>query len=148
MANKNFLKLQDNKNFKLTSLRSDILQILFDSNKAIGAYDILAKLKKQRPNAEPMTVYRVLDYLVKAKLAHRVESQNTFVCCSSLVEEKNHHKAILHICSSCGLSQEFEDKNIFLAIDKFAKANALEVDDTLLEIKGICNKCSTRKSSP
>lgn len=147
MTNKLLLKLQNNKNIKLTSLRYDVLQILFTSNKAIGAYDILAKLKKQRPNAEPMTVYRVLDYLVTAKLAHRIESQNTFVCCSSLIEENNHHKAILHICTSCGGSHEFEDKNVFLAIEKFAKENSLKIDDSLLEIKGICNKCLTRKKS-
>ena len=129
------------KNIKLTELRKDILSILYRKNKPMGAYDILDTLKKKRPNAEPPTVYRVLEFLVDAKLVHRVESQNTYVCCSSILKEKTQHKAILLSCKVCHQSFEFEDDGVFLSIDKFAKKHKLEVDDALIEIKGVCADC-------
>lgn len=129
------------KTIKLTELRKDILSILYRKKKPMGAYEILAALKKKRPNAEPPTVYRVLEFLVDAKLVHRVESQNSYVCCSSLLKEKSQHKAILLYCKKCHQSFEFEDKSIFISIDTFAKKHKLDIDDALIEIKGVCESC-------
>ena len=58
---------------RLTPLRQDILDILRANNKPLGAYEILEKLKHKRPNAEPPTVYRVLDFLIDSKCVHRIE---------------------------------------------------------------------------
>lgn len=125
---------------KLTDLRKDILSILYQKNKPMGAYEILDKLKKKRPNAEPPTVYRVLDFLVHADLVHKIESQNTYVCCSG-VNEKAQHKTVLLFCKNCQNSFEYEDHDVLLSIKKFTKKHAIKVDDTLIEIKGLCREC-------
>jgi len=131
------------KSVTLTPLRQDILSILAANHKPMGAYDILNKLKKKRPNAEPPTVYRVLEFLIEAKMIHRIEAQNAYVCCAHLSQDKNLHKTILLICKNCNKSFEFEDKNIFDAINKFAKKNSVEIDDTLIEMKGLCENCAS-----
>ncbi len=124
----------------LTPLRQDILAILRSNSKPLGAYDILNRLKKKRPNAEPPTVYRVLDFLITAKFIHRIEAQNTYVCCSHPSDEDS-HKTLLFLCKNCDKSFEFEDKIIFDSINKFSKKYKLEVDDALIEIKGLCQDC-------
>lgn len=130
-----------NKNIKLTELRKDILTILSVKNKPMGAYDILEKLKEKRSNAEPPTVYRVLSFLVENKLIHRIESQNTYVCCSQLHENQTKHQAILFFCRQCQTCYEFEDNDVFLSIMQFSNKNHLTVDDSLIELSGICQKC-------
>lgn len=129
------------KNIKLTQLRKDVLTILYEKNQPMGAYTILEKLKKKRVNAEPPTVYRVLKFLSEEKLVHRIESKNTYVCCSGLMEEVTEHKAILLLCKKCHKSYEFKDRNVFLSIIKFANKHHLDIDDSLIEMTGTCQQC-------
>lgn len=129
------------KNIKLTALRKDILYILFKKNKPMGAYDILEKLKKKRNSAEPPTVYRVLKWLVDAKLVHRIESQNRYVFCSRFDDKQVLHKTILISCGNCHKSYEFEDPAISHSIEKFIEKHKIEVDDTLIEMRGFCTEC-------
>ncbi|MHB1948039.1 MAG: Fur family transcriptional regulator [Gammaproteobacteria bacterium] len=129
---------------KLTPLRQDVLTILRANKKPMGAYDILNKLKRKRPNAEPPTVYRVLDRLVEAKVIHRIEAQNAYVTCSHSADDASQHKAILFLCKSCAKSYEYEEVNIFNSISQFADKHALEVDDALIELKGLCQTCLSK----
>jgi Fur family zinc uptake transcriptional regulator len=133
-------------NFTLTPLRQDILSILAAHDGPMGAYDILNKLRKKRPNAEPPTVYRVLDFLIETKLIHRVEAQNTYIFCSHISDNNTLHKAILLICKICHKTSELEDKSIFDAMTTFARKNKLEIDDALIEMKGVCKNCFSGKS--
>lgn len=137
-------KLCIDPSIKLTDLRKDVLSILYTQDKPMGAYDILDELKKKRPNAEPPTVYRVLEFLVEVKLVHRIESQNAFVCCSHLNEAQTQHQAILLSCKECQGSFEFKDENVIHAIKKFADKNHLQVDSALLEVKGVCKSCLSK----
>lgn len=141
MKNEVLDKLYTNKNIKLTELRKDILTILSIKNKPMGAYDILEKLKEKRTSAEPPTVYRVLNFLVENKLIHRIESQNTYVCCSQLNENQTEHQTILFFCRQCQTCYEFKNNDVFLSILQFSEKNHLKVDDSLIELSGICQKC-------
>lgn len=126
---------------KLTPLRKEVLTILHEKNAPMGAYEILEELKKQRTNAEPPTVYRVLNFLVEKKLIHRIESQNTYVCCSQLAKDPTQHQAILFSCTNCQTSSEFNDDDVFTSIMKFSAKNQLKADDSVIEMTGLCQKC-------
>ena len=134
-------KLLANSNVLLTPLRQDILAILRASHRPLGAYEILNKLKRKRPNAEPPTVYRVLQFLIEAHIVHRAESVNGYVCCSHLTEDKALHKAILLLCTHCNKSFEFEDHHLFDSLNKFSKKQSIAIDDALIEVKGTCQSC-------
>ena len=41
------------KNVKLTDLRKDVLNILYDNKTPMGAYEVLEELKQHRDGAEP-----------------------------------------------------------------------------------------------
>lgn len=126
---------------KITPLRKEILNIVLSSKIPLSAYEILHKLRKKRPKAEPPTVYRVLDYLTSHQLIHRIDSSNKYMGCSQ-VENPTEHQGILFSCKKCLNSFEFTDAALLLYIKNFCKKNHLLMDSSLIEVKGACKKCS------
>ncbi len=124
---------------KLTPLRQDILNILVPAQYPITAYEILSKLKKKRPNAEPPTVYRVLDFLMENKLVHRLESENKYVYCSHTQNDRHH--SVLFFCKNCQKTLEFMDEAILSAIRKLAQKHIIRIDDEVIEMRGYCQDC-------
>ena len=71
------------KGLRLTALRRRVLELVWQSHKPLGAYDILAVLSEQDGRrAAPPTVYRALDFLLDNGLVHRIASLNAFIGCS------------------------------------------------------------------
>jgi Fur family zinc uptake transcriptional regulator len=72
------------KGLRLTALRRRVLELVWQSHKPLGAYDILAVLSEQDGRrAAPPTVYRALDFLLENGLVHRISSLNAFVGCDA-----------------------------------------------------------------
>ena len=68
---------------RLTDLRRRVLELVWQSHKPLGAYDILAVLSEQDGRrAAPPTVYRALDFLLENGLVHRIASLNAFIGCN------------------------------------------------------------------
>jgi len=60
---------------RLTTLRRRVLELVWSSEKPLGAYDILAVLSEaDRRRAAPPTVYRALGFLLNNGLVHRIAS--------------------------------------------------------------------------
>jgi len=60
---------------RLTALRKRVLELVWQSHRPLGAYDILAVLSEQDGRrAAPPTVYRALDFLLENGLVHRIAS--------------------------------------------------------------------------
>ncbi|MCK5886619.1 MAG: transcriptional repressor, partial [Alcanivorax sp.] len=76
-------------NARLTPIRERVLELIWQSHKPLGAYDILAKLSSDGHNAALPTVYRALDFLLQHGLVHRIASLNAFVGCAHAGE---HHR--------------------------------------------------------
>lgn len=99
------------KKLRLTPQRRRVLEILIGSHVAMGAYDILAQLEKDRlaqlekdrlaqlekdrpaqlekdrpgsatPRLAPIQVYRALDFLIAGGLAHRLAGMNAYTACA------------------------------------------------------------------
>ncbi|MDY6815939.1 MAG: transcriptional repressor, partial [Pseudomonadota bacterium] len=51
------------RNARLTPTRERVLELIWQSHKPLGAYDVLAELTAEGQNAAPPTVYRALDFL-------------------------------------------------------------------------------------
>src|SRR5579862_8652027 len=67
------------RNIKLTPLRVDVFNLICKSKQPITAYELLRQLRQTRSNAEPPTVYRVLEFLQSANLIHRIETSNAYI---------------------------------------------------------------------
>jgi Fur family zinc uptake transcriptional regulator len=143
MLNKEFSRICINKGITLTPLRQDVLEVMLASKPPLTAYEILDKLKQKRPNAEPPTVYRVLEFLIREKVIHRIESKNTYVCCSHLAEVDQLHSTIIFFCNICRNCFEYADKLIAKNLKKLIDNNRLSVESSVIEMQGTCSNCLT-----
>ncbi len=93
---------------RLTALRRRVLELVWQSHKPLGAYDILAVLSEQDGRrAAPPTVYRALDFLLENGLVHRISSLNAFIGCN---HPEHAHQGQFLICRECHAAIELEQK--------------------------------------
>ena len=123
---------------KLTKIRRQVLEIIWSQHQPIGAYDVLQKLQEAGHKPAPPTAYRALDFLVHARLIHRIESLNAFVGCPS----PNHtHQCQFFICSDCGDIAELNNESISKALAEGAESLGFETHQPVIEIHGSCRSC-------
>lgn len=127
------------KGLRLTALRRRVLELVWQSHKPLGAYDILAVLSEQDGRrAAPPTVYRALDFLLENSLVHRIASLNAFIGCS---HPEHAHQGQFLICRECHVAIELEQTGISNAIVASAKDVGFSVEAQTVEVVGLCGNC-------
>lgn len=114
-----------------------IVSLLRQASKPLSAYDLINLLRDQGVIA-PTTVYRSLNRLIAAGIAHRLESLNAFVPCSHACE---HGMALFAICDACGSVTEFEEVVIAGRLLAWARSAEFSVSRTAIELRGRCKIC-------
>jgi Fur family transcriptional regulator, zinc uptake regulator len=135
-------ELSARRGLHLTELRRRVLELVWRSHEPIGAYEILARLRRRGRPAAPPTVYRALDFLLEQGFVHRIESQSAFVGCA--------HPGAVHagqflICGSCGVAAELDDSRIRKAVEKSAKTAGFSVERQTIELRGLCPRCRPQR---
>ncbi|MBA1234168.1 zinc uptake transcriptional repressor Zur [Stutzerimonas nitrititolerans] len=124
---------------RLTTLRKRVLELVWQSHKPLGAYDILAVLSEQDGRrAAPPTVYRALDFLLENGLVHRIASLNAFIGCS---HPEHPHQGQFLICRSCHTAIELENAAVSDAIAAAAASVDFQAEAQTVEVVGICAPC-------
>lgn len=124
---------------RLTALRKRVLELVWQSHKPLGAYDILETLAREDGRrAAPPTVYRALDFLLEQGLVHRIASLNAFIGCSS---PEHRHQGQFLICRQCHVAVELDQSPIHQAIADSAAQLGFEVESETVEITGLCKRC-------
>ncbi len=125
-------------NARLTPVRERVLELIWQSHKPLGAYDVLAALAEDGHNAAPPTVYRALDFLLANGLVHRIASLNAFVGCAHAGQ---HHNGMFLICRHCHNVLELTAPAVASAVAAAAAAEHFVPEDTTIEIAGRCPNC-------
>ncbi len=123
---------------RLTAVREHVLEILLESHRALGAYDILGRLKRDGFGDQPPVVYRALDFLVAHGFVHRLERLNAFAACCHGGEG---HSPMFLICHDCQAVAEAPLGAIAGRIDATAASVGFAVDDRVVEVIGQCPSC-------
>lgn len=123
---------------RLTPLRQRVLELVWQSHKPVGAYDLLNALGRERDRVAPPTVYRALDFLVEHGLVHRIDSLNAFVGCA--YPDAN-HRAYFLICDGCGSAAEIDDTQLGRALERSARDAGFTTRREVVEITGLCPGC-------
>ncbi len=124
---------------RLTALRKRVLELVWQSHKPLGAYDILASLSEEDGRrAAPPTVYRALDFLLENGLVHRIASLNAFIGCN---QPEHLHQGQFLICRQCHAAIELEQAAISQAIVAAAAAVGFVVEGQTVEVLGLCAGC-------
>lgn len=123
---------------RLTPLRKKILGLLIDAKQPMTAYSVLDALRKSKPKAQVMSVYRVLDYLCTSGLVHRIENLNAFIPCRHLFER---HTSQWLICEKCGDTEECALPIFSKGIDAIEEQSGFTVNNSTIELIGLCKSC-------
>lgn len=140
-AMRNAERICEEQQLQLTPIRRRVFELILDRHAPIGAYDILASLKKGEGALAPVTVYRALEFLLAAGLIHRIDALNAYVACEF---PNASHVGQFLICRNCQRVIELDDDAISQLVAKRARAAGFVVEMDDIEIKGICDDCRTR----
>ena len=72
-----------------TPLRRNILELIWQSHIPLKINDISKQLEQNNQAVKPISVYRVLDFLLEYGMIHKLVSQNSFLGCSHPGEKHN-----------------------------------------------------------
>jgi Fur family zinc uptake transcriptional regulator len=125
---------------QLTPIRQQVLALIWESHKAVKAYELLDRIKPLKDAAKPATIYRALDFLIEQGLIHRVESLNAFVGCSC---SGHQHEQLLLICNNCQEVEERSAPEVMQALSQEVEQAGFSVHSKAIEIHGVCVKCVT-----
>ena len=129
---------------RLTPARLAAYAELLASKRPVSAYQLIALLEdRQQRKIAPLTVYRHLDFLIRVGLVHRLESTQSYLPCD---HPEHVHECQYLLCSSCGQADEVESKSLESLLHKIADQRGFKPENTVVEIKGLCERCATRDS--
>ena len=129
---------------RLTPLREQVLQLVWQSHKPLGAYAILEQLDGgitppgARRRLAPPTVYRALEFLREYGLIHRINSLNAFMGCQ---HPQARHQSFFLICRQCESAVELTSTPLAEAISAAATAAQFTEEGASVEITGLCPNC-------
>ena len=127
-----------NDGLRLTPSRQRVLKILLSVRSAMGAYEILSRLRDDGLGSQPPVVYRALDFLVRHQFAHKIESLNAFVACEYPGES---HSPTFFICKSCNSVDETCEDSIRGELGSLADNSSFVIEGVVVEAEGICKEC-------
>lgn len=119
---------------RLTPVRKRTLEILLESHRALGAYDLLNRLAADGFGNQPPVAYRALDFLENQGLVHRIRRLNAFAACMHPDEA---HNAAFLICRICSAVSEAAAAPIALQF----QAAGFQVESSTIEAVGLCPAC-------
>ena len=127
-----------NKGFKITKVRSGIVEKFINAVIPLSANDLIAEFQKQNLKVNKTTIYRELDFLLSENIIKQIqfgEGQKRY----ELEDFKHHHHLI---CLNC---RKVEDIELKVDLEKeearFLKQNGFKVINHSLEFFGYCKDC-------
>lgn len=128
---------------RLTPIRRTVLELIWESHRAIKAYDLLEKIRPFDFAAKPATVYRALEFLIEQGLIHRIESLNAFIGCTRSEYE---HELLLLICERCQEVEERPAKVVMAALAAEVAEAGFIAHRQAVEVLGVCARCAQQRA--
>ncbi len=134
---------------KLTNKRKNILVVLANSIAPLSAYEIVEHYRGQFQESLPvMSVYRMLDFLIKEELVHKLETSAQYMLCAHIACEHQHEMPQFLICNRCGSVKEIGiKKQIIEELERSVENMGFMLTQNQLELRGICNECRLQLTS-
>ncbi|MGQ7847455.1 transcriptional repressor [Granulosicoccus sp. 3-233] len=124
-------------NLRFTKVRRRTLGILLESHSAMGAYDVLERLKGEGLGSKPPIAYRALSFLLENGFIHRIERLNAYIACS---QPGSSHEPAFLICTGCKSVAETAVSSAG-SLTQCARDSGFEIQHTTLEAEGQCPSC-------
>jgi Fur family transcriptional regulator, zinc uptake regulator len=128
---------------RLTAIRRQVLESLYDTHRPLGAYDLAESLTARvGRRIAPITIYRALEFLLEQGLIHRLVTRNAFVACPH--QHGRHDVVAFLICEKCGGVDEASPPSVSIALDGVLKKGQFAPREQIVEIAGLCAHCQAK----
>lgn len=127
---------------RFTKIRKLVFELIWQSHRPLGAYELLPAIKTAGFHPAPPTVYRALDFLQEQGIVHRISSLNAFIGCS---HPGHQCSSCFLICDQCQMAVELESNVLATAIEEIAKDVNFAVSREHVEIVGTCPNCTSEE---
>jgi Fur family zinc uptake transcriptional regulator len=125
---------------RLTALRRDVLEALFETHRPLGAYDLVDILgRKSGKRVAAVSIYRALDFLLEQGFIHRLATRNAFIACPHAHQPGE--VVVFLICETCGGVDESAAPPIAAALANVAKGAHFTPTAQVVEMAGLCDHC-------
>ena len=141
-----YLTILKEKGFKVTPLRSAILEVFQKKHSALTAEELHNSIRRRIPNAGLQSVYRNLADFTKVGIAEEIFQEKrkaAFALCNGLAT--HHHHAV---CRRCGRLEEINSCELDLisrAMDRSSrrlkKRIGFHIEHHFLQLEGLCRAC-------
>ncbi|MDQ2090254.1 Fur family transcriptional regulator [Marimonas arenosa] len=128
---------------QFTRQRRRVLEILLEEHRALGAYEILDRLREEGLGSQPPVAYRALDFLTRHGFAHKIERLNAFIACTHMGE--NHAPAFL-ICRACSAVAETYADPSEGVLGRAAREAGFRIERAVIEAEGLCPNCRKERA--
>lgn len=136
------IQLIQERGYRLTSARKQVIGILTTHTEFLGAYDIHYLLEQRNTHIGVASIYRVLDLLKNLGLLKSEEFGVGSV--KFRLESKDAHHQHSHqlICSQCGRTEEWMGEcPISNIAHELEKDSGFQIDEHWLRFFGVCPLC-------
>lgn len=124
---------------RLTKLREQVLRLIWQSHKPLGAYPLMDMLAAESTRrVAPPTVYRALEFLLEQGLIHRINTLNAYIGCT---HPNGDHDNNFLICEHCGVAIEFSAAALQERINESAADFGFSIRSQSIELVGSCERC-------
>lgn len=124
---------------QFTPVRRKALEILLQEHRALGAYEVLDRLREAGFGSQPPVAYRALDFLVSNGFAHKIERLNAFIACA---HPGTSHSPAFMICRMCDSVAEAQAVPARGALGEAARDAGFQIERAVVEAEGICPACA------
>ena len=123
----------------LTPTKEQVLKLIWQSHRPIGAYQIQDQLARISGKAvAPPTVYRALQFLIRVGLVHKIPSLNSFIACPFPNSPQSN---LFLICEECGNIAEVSCSSVDYLMQKTCRNANFNLNSKNIELFGLCVLC-------
>ena len=110
---------------------------------ASAAYELAAQYQAAFGESIPtMSVYRMLDFLVQVKLAHKLDTTNQYLACAHIACDHQHEVPQFLICDQCRSVDEIGvGKALVEQLKQSVERTGFQLKRRQLELHGVCASC-------
>lgn len=134
---------------RFTDKRRHVLTSLLASGKALSAYELVEACKNDHDQTlPPMSVYRILEFLEKEQLVHKLNLSNKYVACAHIACEHEHSVPQFLICSECQRVEEISvSQKIIQDLQNNVEQAGFHLISRQLEMECVCKKCMKKPNN-
>jgi len=133
--------------YRIAQTRKEIIRLLIQSQKELSPQNIHTFLTENEYQIDRVSVYRIIETLYENHLIHKTSS-GKIIWCSKIHSPSpltSAHTFYYLKCSICSRVNETSDLSLNSNIQSLAIKHQFILQESTVEIKGICSLCQTQK---